>query len=169
MLRCLGIDLEDNVSTVNVLDTLRAQHVLRRVDASVGVRKLVNPQGGERAYPPTAAELFEAKIGDGHQTLFRNINDDLAAVARAVKKATGASTADKGKQKINPSNTQDMLGSHFKGEGTRPTTAGKSIKIRVHGDIAYSSLLETLQEETEPEEAFSGDISDYETDPEFDY
>ncbi|CAL1378288.1 unnamed protein product [Linum trigynum] len=128
MLRCLGIDLEDKVSIVNVLDSLRAQHVLHYVNASVGVCKIVNPQGGERV-----------EIGDGNQTLFRNINDDLAAVARAMKKATGASTADKGKHKLN---NQEIMESHYKEEGTRPTTAGMSIKIRVCGDTSASSRLE---------------------------
>ncbi|CAL1388364.1 unnamed protein product [Linum trigynum] len=60
ILHCLGIDLEEKISTANALDTLRAQHVLRRVDARVGVRKkLLTAQGGDEYYRPNGAELFE--------------------------------------------------------------------------------------------------------------
>ncbi|CAL1359476.1 unnamed protein product [Linum trigynum] len=98
-LQCLGIDLEDKASSVNVLDTLCAQHVLRRVDASVGVRKLHSAQGGEKA---------AADIG--------NTEADLAAFRRCL-------------EGISKDNSKRKLTDRSKGEPSRPTTLGKSIQI----------------------------------------
>ncbi|CAI0377620.1 unnamed protein product [Linum tenue] len=43
----LGIDLRDKVAVCNVHDNLRPNHVLVRLDADVGRRKLVTSSGGE--------------------------------------------------------------------------------------------------------------------------
>ncbi|CAL1382361.1 unnamed protein product [Linum trigynum] len=157
-LRCLGIDLEDKASSVNVLDTLRSQHVLRRVDASVGVRKLRSAQGGERAEE------------------VRNTEADLAAVSKCLE----GITKDTGKRKLMDRSKEEPL---------RPTTEGKSIRVMsTIKNAAAKKAEESLEPEEfeEPEEAeedggdkasradnFShpsdGEISEYESDPEYDF
>ncbi|CAL1359162.1 unnamed protein product [Linum trigynum] len=49
LLRKLGVDLRDKVTLWNVHDDLKTQHVLARLDASVGPRKPVTGSGGEVA------------------------------------------------------------------------------------------------------------------------
>ncbi|CAL1410698.1 unnamed protein product [Linum trigynum] len=47
----LGIDLRDKIILCNILEEVRPQHVLAKLDAEVGPRKLVNGSGGVRADP----------------------------------------------------------------------------------------------------------------------
>ncbi|CAL1368349.1 unnamed protein product [Linum trigynum] len=50
----LGIDLRDKISLCNIHDDLHPNHVLNRLDADVGSRKLVSASGG------VAASMFSA-------------------------------------------------------------------------------------------------------------
>ncbi|CAL1388652.1 unnamed protein product [Linum trigynum] len=135
-LRCLGADLDDKVQLVNVLDTLRAQHVLRRVDASVGVRKPRNDQGGVAVRKSKSKDQGKRKLG--------------AWIKGETSKSQGKGTQI----------------------DSRPKTAGKSIKIR--DKMPENPPLELEEPEEEPEEVMEDNfseeaISDYESDPEYDF
>ncbi|CAL1394797.1 unnamed protein product [Linum trigynum] len=54
----LGIDLRDKVIVCDVLDNLRPQHVLERVDALVGPRKPVTGSGGVQSQQQLAASAL---------------------------------------------------------------------------------------------------------------
>ncbi|CAL1380422.1 unnamed protein product [Linum trigynum] len=47
----VGIDLSENIILCNVLEDLRPQHILAKLDAEVGPRKLVTGSGGVNANP----------------------------------------------------------------------------------------------------------------------
>ncbi|CAI0426819.1 unnamed protein product [Linum tenue] len=68
ILLALGLDLRFKVARVDILSSLRAQFVLRKVDASVGRRRsLVNSPGGEaadHAVPPHEDGLSLADLGE---------------------------------------------------------------------------------------------------------
>ncbi|CAI0454524.1 unnamed protein product [Linum tenue] len=68
ILLALGLDLRFKVARVDILSSLRAQFVLRKVDASVGRRRpLVNAPGGEaatNAVPPHEDGLSLADLGE---------------------------------------------------------------------------------------------------------
>ncbi|CAL1411367.1 unnamed protein product [Linum trigynum] len=68
ILLALGLDLRFKVARVDLLSSLRAQFVIRKVDASVGRRRpLVNAPGGEaagHAVPPHEDGLSLAELGE---------------------------------------------------------------------------------------------------------
>ncbi|CAL1378652.1 unnamed protein product [Linum trigynum] len=162
-LRCLGVDLDDKVHLVNVLDTLRAQHVLRRIDASVGVRIPRIDQGG---------------VASAARKSNRNAKD------LTLQNRTMTISKDKGKRKLEAWIKGEKLKSQGKSIHPKvstqinplPKTAWKSIKIRER--IAESTPRELEEEPEESEEELEeamgdnfseGDISDYESDPEYDF
>ncbi|CAL1356124.1 unnamed protein product [Linum trigynum] len=68
ILLALGLDLRFKVARVDILSSLRAQFVLRKVDASIGRRRpLVNAPGGEAVVhevPPHEDGLSLADLGE---------------------------------------------------------------------------------------------------------
>ncbi|CAL1354121.1 unnamed protein product [Linum trigynum] len=62
LLYTLGIDLLDKVIVCDVRDDLRAQHILARVDASVGRRNPVIRSGGEQSAGVSANQLVHALL-----------------------------------------------------------------------------------------------------------
>ncbi|CAL1410756.1 unnamed protein product [Linum trigynum] len=67
LLRKLGIDLRDKITLCNVHDDLKAQHVLARLDASVGPRKPFTGSGGE------AATLIKALVSAAEVVIDREL------------------------------------------------------------------------------------------------
>ncbi|CAL1382834.1 unnamed protein product [Linum trigynum] len=66
LMRALGLDLHYKVARVNLIDTLRAQFVLRRVHASIGRRRpRVNASWGDRTGHVVPAESLAAEPEDG--------------------------------------------------------------------------------------------------------
>ncbi|CAI0381263.1 unnamed protein product [Linum tenue] len=58
----LGIDLRDKVAVCNVHEDLRPNHVLVRLNANVGRRKLVSASGGDTCYSLFSPALTQAAV-----------------------------------------------------------------------------------------------------------
>ncbi|CAL1396267.1 unnamed protein product [Linum trigynum] len=56
----LGIDLRDKITLCNILEEVRPQHVLAKLDAEVGPQKLVNGSGGVRVDPVDSIKSYHS-------------------------------------------------------------------------------------------------------------
>ncbi|CAL1388714.1 unnamed protein product [Linum trigynum] len=136
--------MDDKVQSFNVMDTLWARHVLRRVDAYVGVRKLYNAQGGVATAARKSNLNTKSDLAMLNRTIAISKDKGKRKLEAWIKGGTSKLQAEiaKSKEKLTPGDSTKI--------NPRPTTVGKSIRIRERN--VESPPLEIEQELEEPEE-----------------
>ncbi|CAL1383595.1 unnamed protein product [Linum trigynum] len=84
----LGIDLRDKVAICNIHDDLRPNHVLNRLDADVGSRKLISGSGGVAASVFSANDATSGLVAGLTQAVVTTVENEI----KRGKEAGSAST-----------------------------------------------------------------------------